>query len=184
MKFPLPSRSMGVALAALALATSGTAMAAKVIITSPDQLGAGVVTEPKLADGAVSTRAILDRNVRLADMQFPVVAAGVNKGLGLDGQPFLINPTTDVAGVSKAGGSPKSGTFVVSFATPVRHCQWAATPAEILNQESGRGVIITVRPSQFDEHDVFVFTQRLETVGTNKGQLLSEPHSFYLVGRC
>jgi hypothetical protein len=66
----------------------------------------------------------------------------------------------------------------------VRHCQWAATPAEILNQESGRGVIITVRPSQFDEHDVFVFTQRLETVGTNKGQLLSEPHSFYLVGRC
>jgi hypothetical protein len=119
-----------------------------------------------------------------AGSQFPVVAAGVNKGLGQEGQPFLITPTTDVAGVEKAGGSAKSGTFIVSFAAPVRNCQWAATPAEILNQESGRGVIINVRPSQFDERDVFVFTQRLETTASNKGLLLDEPHSFSLVGRC
>jgi hypothetical protein len=44
--------------------------------------------------------------------------------------------------------------------------------------------MIQVSPSQFNDHDVFVFTQRLETVGSNKGLLLEEPHSFYLVGRC
>jgi hypothetical protein len=168
-----PSGAMAVAMLALFASLSGTAVAAKVMITNPNQLGDAVVTSRSVGDGQVQS----------ADLSQPVVAAGINKGLRGDDEPFLINPTTDVVGVSKPGG-PNSGSFTVTFAEPVRHCQWTATPANILGEESGIGVMIEVRPSQFDAHDVFVFTQRLETVGSLKGQILQEPHSFYLMGRC
>jgi hypothetical protein len=64
MPFPRrrPSPAMLVALLALVAAMSGTAVAA-VLVTSPDQLAANVVTAPKLATDSVSGRALGEPSV-------------------------------------------------------------------------------------------------------------------------
>jgi hypothetical protein len=112
-----------------------------------------------------------------------VVAAGVNKGLAAGDAPFLMNPTSDVESVENSSVNNDSGTYTVRFASRVRHCQWAATPAAI----EGQGLaptFIKVSPSKFDDHEVSVFTSELQTVGLNKGLVLPKPASFYLLGRC
>ena len=53
-----PRPSTIIATAALVLATSGTAIAAGEIITSPDQIKDGVVTASKLAKDSVNGSAI------------------------------------------------------------------------------------------------------------------------------
>ena len=177
------SPSLMLVIGALFLALAGTAVAAGEIITSPDQIKDGVVTGPKLADDAVSSRTLADSSVRLEHLKQPVVAAGVNKGLAAGEPPFLINPTSDVESVETNGVNFNSGTYTVRFARPVRHCQWAATPASIEGQ-SQAPKFIQVRPSKFDSQEVFVFTSELQTVGSNKGSVIPGPASFYLLGRC
>jgi hypothetical protein len=177
------SPSLTLAIGALFLALAGTAIAAGEIITSPDQIKDRVVTGPKLADHAVSSRTVADSSVRLEHLAQPVVAAGVNKGT-VGEPPFLINPTQDVESVRNTDGvNFNSGTYVVRFASPVRHCQWAATPASIEGQ-GNKPTFIHVSPSKFDQREVVVFTSELKTIGTNKGSVLSGPASFYLLGRC
>jgi hypothetical protein len=178
------SPSLIVAIAALFVALAGSAIAAGEIITSPDQIKDKVITEPKLADGAVNTRALAERGVGLADLAQPTVAAGVSAGVLPDGRPFLINPTTDVSSVEGPQVDAQSnGTYTVRFANPVRHCQWTATKAAITGS-GGAPAFFNVRPSQFDTREVFVFARQLITVGSNKGTALAAPTSFYLIGRC
>ena len=178
------SPSLMLAIGALFLVLAGTAVAAGEIITSPDQIKDRVVTAPKLADDAVSSRVLEDSSVRLEHLAQPVVAAGVNKGLKSGEPPFLINPTQDVESVENSDRvNSSSGTYTVRFARPVRHCQWAATPASIEGQGQAP-TFIQVRPSKFDSKEVLVFTSELQTIGSNKGSVLSKPASFYLLGRC
>jgi hypothetical protein len=178
------SPSLMLAIVALFVALAGTAVAAGEIIITPDQIKDHVVTAPKLADDAVSSRTLANSSVRLEDLQQPVVAAGVNKGLAPGEEPFLLNPTTDVESVENSDHvNFSSGTYTVRFATPVRHCQWAATPAS-LDGEGTAPKFIRVRPSKFDSHEVFVFTSELQTLGSNKGSVIPGPASFYLLGRC
>jgi hypothetical protein len=178
------SPSLMLVIGALFLALAGTAIAAGEIITSPDQIKDRVVTAPKLADDAVTSRTLADFSVRLEHLAQPVVAAGVNEGLKAGEPPFLINPTKDVESVKNSDGvNFSSGTYTVRFAQPVRHCQWAATPASIEGQ-SQTPKFIQVRPSKFDTKEVVVFTSELQTVGSNKGSVISGPASFYLLGRC
>ncbi len=176
-----PSLAVGV-LAAFAVG-GGTAVAAGEIITSPGQVKNGVLTEPKLADDAVSARTVGDDAVRLQHLAQPVLATGVNKGVSPGSPPFLINPTNEVESVRNTGVNHNSGTYVVRFSEPVRHCQWAATPAAIEGQGNG-ATFLSVRPSKFDTKEVFVFANQLQTVGSNKGSAIPGPASFYLLGRC
>lgn len=177
------SPSLIVASVALFVALAGTAAAA-VIIDSPDQIKDKVITEPKLADGGVGTRALADRGVGLGDLAQPTVAAGVSAGVSAGGQPFLINPTNEVLSVTGPPlGSENQGTYTVRFRDPVRHCQWAATKAAITGA-GGAPAFFNVRPSQFDTREVFVFARQLISVGSNTGQTEAKPTSFYLLGRC
>jgi hypothetical protein len=174
------------AIGALFLALAGTAIAAGEIITSPDQIKDGVVTGPKLADDAVNSRTLADSSVGLEHLKRPVVAAGVNEGLTLGDQPFLINPTSEVLSVEgPPSGAPNQGSYTIRFGSPVRHCQWTATPADTdVPGVPRKPTFIHVKPSKFDQREVFVFTSELKTVGSNKGSVISEPASFYLLGRC
>jgi hypothetical protein len=74
------SPSIVIAVAALFVALAGTAAAA-VIITSPDQLANGVVTEPKLASESVSRaklkpRAVAQANEANPTLRFSLAANG------------------------------------------------------------------------------------------------------------
>lgn len=71
------SPSMFVAIAALVVAMSGTAVAAGAIITRPDQLASSVVTEPKLATNAVDDRKIRDGSVSQSDQAHPILRTRV-----------------------------------------------------------------------------------------------------------
>jgi hypothetical protein len=70
------SPSLVVALVALFVALAGTATAA-VIITSPDQLADGVVTNPKLANDAVKGPKIAARSVAQSDEINPTLRYSV-----------------------------------------------------------------------------------------------------------
>src|SRR3954468_9596635 len=72
-----PSAALIVALVALFVAMAGTAAAA-VIISSPDQLGDGVVTERALAPGAVSGSKLADGAVHGVHEVNPHLSARVN----------------------------------------------------------------------------------------------------------
>ena len=71
------SPSTLIATAALIAATSGTAIAAGEIITSPDQIKDGVVTAPKLANDSVSQTTIRDRGVSQRDESNPTLRYSV-----------------------------------------------------------------------------------------------------------
>jgi hypothetical protein len=131
----------------------------------------------------VSSRTLANNSVRLDDLQQPVVAAGVNKGVSFGKPPFLINSTREVVGVETAGPNFNNGRYTLTFDRPVRHCQWTATAAEIQGQ--GRApTFIHVRPSTISSTKIEVFTSKLQTVGSNKGSVIQEPASFYVIGRC
>jgi hypothetical protein len=63
-----PSPSMAVALLALFVALGGTAVAAKVLITSTSQIKNGVIVKEDLAPGAVNSGRIADGAVRAQDL--------------------------------------------------------------------------------------------------------------------
>lgn len=153
-----PSPSLIVALfVALFVALAGTAVAAGEIITSSSQIKDGVV--------------------QLDDLGQPVVAAGVNKGIGSNGDPFLINQTSDVTSVELA--DPILSRFEVRFKKPVRHCQWVATQARISGQGGPTEAFFRIEPNKTDTRVVDVSTRRLVS-----GDTEPEPISFYLLGRC
>src|SRR4051794_9030915 len=91
-----PSAPLIMSTMALIASLGGSATAAAVLITKPSQLADKVVTAPKLADAAVTRAAVAPLSVEPGDLTQPVVAAGVNKGIGPTGEPFLINPTREV----------------------------------------------------------------------------------------
>jgi hypothetical protein len=175
------SPSLVVAMVALFAALSGTAVGAatKIIVKKPEQLADKVVTAPKLADDAVTSRAVSDSTIGLEELEDPVVAAGVNKGIG-SGGPFFMNPTSENVSVELLPGTSQ---FVVTFDRPVRHCQWAVTHAPISGQELARPHFFNPEPAKFDPNAVFVKTQLLEDVDGDL-RVLDEPASFYLIGRC
>ena len=72
-----PRPSTIIATAALILATSGTAIAAGEIITSPDQIKDGVVTAPKLAKESVSQTTIKNHSVTQSDESNPTLRYSV-----------------------------------------------------------------------------------------------------------
>jgi len=156
--------SLMVAFAALFVALGGTAIAqSDILINSSSQIA------PKV--------------VRLQHQTQPTFAAGVNKGLGQSGNPFLVNPTNDVEAVSKLGG-PNSNTFLVRFSENVAHCQWSATPAELRTGGRG-GDLVTAGPYRFDRKSVVVRTYEIGRPPAEMvGRVLQEPHHFYLLGRC
>jgi hypothetical protein len=177
------SPSTLIATLALVAATGGTAVAAGEIITSPDQLASAVVTEPKVANDAVSARTLANNSVGIDELRQPVVAAGVNKGVSAGRPPFLINPTRDAVSVETAGPNFNNGRYTLTFDRPVRHCQWTATPTDIQGQ-GRQPTFIHVRPSTIATTKIEVFTSKLQTVGSNKGSVTQEGASFYVMGRC
>ena len=73
------SPSTLIATIALIAATGGTAVAADIIITSPDQIKDGVVTKPKLASDSVDQIKIKDRGVSQRDEINPSLRARIAK---------------------------------------------------------------------------------------------------------
>jgi hypothetical protein len=152
-----------VAFAALFVALGGTAIAqSDILINSSSQIA------PKV--------------VRLHHQVQPTFAAGVNKGLGQSGAPFLVNATVETESVSKLGG-PNSNTFLVRFSENVAHCQWSATAADF-GPGQARGHFATAGPYKFDRKSAVVRTYQISGRPSERGRVLEEPHNFYLLGRC
>jgi hypothetical protein len=145
------SPSLIVAVVALFVALSGTAVAA-VIITSPDQLGDRVVTERSLDFRAVSSGKIADGAVHGVHMVHPHLRARVNK----DGShpPFGFD--------ALATNRLKPGIYQVTFSDfdlrgrTLKNCAVTATPTfSITNSQpmvaevsAGDSMIVTVAISQ------------------------------------
>jgi hypothetical protein len=177
------SPSTLIATMALIAATGGTAIAAGEIITSPDQIKNGVVTEPKLANDAVSARTLANNSVGINELKQPVVAAGVNKGVNFGQPPFLFNATSEVVSVETAGPNFNNGRYTLTFDRPVRHCHWTVSAANLQGQ-ANRPAFFEVSPSTIASTKIEVLTSRLKTVGADKGVVRQEPVSFYVIGRC
>ena len=85
-----PSPAMLVALLALVLAMTGTAAAA-VLVSSPDQLGSVVVTNPKIATDAVSSRALDEPSVSSGNLTDRAVTNSKLATSGVDGRALAFN---------------------------------------------------------------------------------------------
>jgi hypothetical protein len=109
------SPSIVVAIIALFVAVTGTATAATVIITSPDQLASNVVTGPKIANHAVTAN-------KLAAGATPnVLSAKVDKA----GQLIVGARAVSARRVAK-------GIYQVRFNRPVQNCSITGTARETL----------------------------------------------------
>jgi hypothetical protein len=176
------SPSLVVAAIALFVALSGTAIGgiSKVIVKKPEQLAGEVVTAAKLADDAVTNRAVSDNSVGFEELTAPVVSAGVNKGID-GGDPFFINPTDE--NVSVEVDDAEENVFHVTFDRPVRHCQWTVTHATGVGVDIRKASFFDAQPSTLDQKAVLVTTQALRSFGAEL-RVVNEPASFYLTGRC
>ena len=85
-----PSPAMLVALLALVLAMTGTAAAA-VLVSSPDQLGSAVVTNPKIATDAISSRALAEPSVTSGNLTDRAVTNSKLATSGVDGRALAFN---------------------------------------------------------------------------------------------
>ena len=162
----LPKRlspSTLIATAALIAATGGTAVAAGEIITSPDQIKNGVVTEPKLANDSVDQRAIRDRSVSQRDeanptLRFSVAANGSLITGDMSGSPQHV-----------AGSGRYDLTFSSSDLGPngLNTCAFAVTPRLRFTTSPGHNGHLNMRAyvnyaRGSNTFQVFTFEQRLD----------------------
>ena len=124
------SPALIIATLALFVALAGSAAAA-VIITSPDQLKDGVITEAKLADNAVSSAKIRDHAVQQSDERDPALRARVS------GAGALLRG--DVIGVKKTG----TGLYNLEFRAAdlgslgLDNCAFTVSPEFVFSQSPG-----------------------------------------------
>ena len=105
-----PSPAMLVALLALVIAMSGSAVAA-VLVSSPDQLANAVVTNPKLAIDSVGGRALAEPGVNSDQLHDnavtnPKLASGAVNGRVLADRSVSVTKLTDQSVTSKHLTSP------------------------------------------------------------------------------
>jgi hypothetical protein len=108
----LPSPAMVVAVFALVIALSGTAVAA-VIISSPSQLGKNVVTGKKIKKNAVTSKKVKNRSLLARDFKAGQLPAGAQGPQGPQGVPG-----TSVFNSSIPSGQTIKGVWGGRFPTP------------------------------------------------------------------
>jgi hypothetical protein len=108
----LPSPAMAVAILALVVALSGTAVAA-VIISSPSQLGKNVVTGKKIKKNAVTSKKVKDHSLLGKDFKSGQLPAGAKGDKGDKG-----DPGTSVFASSIPSGQTVKGVWGGRFPTP------------------------------------------------------------------
>ena len=124
MSLRLPSPAMAVALLALTLALTGSAVAAGEF-SEPPPTKANVVTNPMLATGAVDGRVLADTSVASRHLTNPVYSAKVNYpklAMGYDGLTGV--------GVANVRFGNSTGLFHVDFEETVADCAVTATSEE------------------------------------------------------
>lgn len=108
----LPSPAMVVAILALVVALSGSAIAA-VIVSSPSQLGKNVVTGKKIKKNAVTSKKVKDRSLLRKDFKSGQLPAGAKGDKGDKG-----DAGTSVFNSSIPSGQTVKGVWGGRFATP------------------------------------------------------------------
>ena len=108
----LPSPAMVVAILALVVALSGSAIAA-VIVSSPSQLGKNVVTGKKIKKNAVTSKKVKDHSLLGKDFKSGQLPAGAKGDKGDKG-----DPGTSVFNSSIPSGQTVKGVWGGRFATP------------------------------------------------------------------
>jgi hypothetical protein len=113
----LPSPAMAVAILALVVALSGTAVAA-VIISSPSQLAKNVVTGKKIKKNAVTSKKVKDHSLLGKDFKSGQLPAGAKGDKGDAG--------TSVFNSSIPSGQTVKGVWGGSYATPTANTYFYA----------------------------------------------------------
>jgi hypothetical protein len=108
----LPSPAMVVAILALVVALSGSAIAA-VIVSSPSQLGKNVVTGKKIKKNAVTSKKVKDHSLLGKDFKSGQLPAGAKGDKGDKG-----DPGTSVFASSLPSGQTMKGVWGGRFPTP------------------------------------------------------------------
>ena len=122
MPLRLPSPAMAVALLALTLALTGSAVAAGEFSEPPGPTKANVVTNPMLATGAVDGRVLADKSVASRHLANPVYSAKINHFALIQGQPGLTG-----VGVKNVRFGNTTGLYHVDFEQTVTDCAVTAT---------------------------------------------------------
>ena len=128
------SPSTLIATAALIAATSGTAIAAGEIITSPDQIKDGVVTAPKLAGASVSQTKIIDRGVSQRDesnptLRYSVAANGTLITGDMGGSPEHVAGSNRYDMTFSSGDLGQNGLDTCAFAATPRF-RFSSSPGQ------------------------------------------------------
>ena len=110
----LPSPAMVVAILALVVALSGSAIAA-VIVSSPSQLGKNVVTGKKIKKNAVTSKKVKDHSLLGKDFKSGQLPAGAKGDKGDKG-----DAGTSVFASSLPSGQTMKGVWGGRFPTPDR----------------------------------------------------------------
>ncbi len=160
-----PSPALIVSIVALIVATSGTAFAA-VVVSNPSQLADQVVTGPKLATGAVDSRAVAtnaltrsdlgDRSVTNAELSNPIFTAAVDADGTVSSAQSVGVDQSRTRKIEQVGGGV---IYDVGFHEDISQCVYTATPGKTRRGGTLAPVILDVETRPSDDHVVTVFVR-------------------------
>jgi hypothetical protein len=171
-----PSPALLVALLALVVAMTGTATAA-ILVSSPDQLGESVVTNPKIATDAVTSRALDEPSVGAAQLNDgavtsskllnPVFSAKVNA----DGTTKL----SQSEGVDPSLTRKRApGAYEIGFLRTITNC------AVVVNPTAGHiGGAFAPDIGQISDRVITVITMEIED-----GTIKQRDTAFNVIAQC
>jgi hypothetical protein len=143
------SPTMLVAIAALVVATGGTAIAAGEIITRPDQLGPSVVTSSKLASNAVISSRVANGAILQQDMARPVLRARVVDSVG----GGTLATFSDAIAMNRLGVGSYRLTFDavdLANASDLRKCALTASTNAVTPFNQHLSADVTAGPGPYD----------------------------------
>ena len=161
-----PTPTLIIAVLALIVAMSGTAVAAGVLVKTSDQLADGVVTNPKLARDSVDSRTVLenslnrndigDRAVTNRELSNPIFTAAVEPdGHVSSGQSVGVDPALTKR-IDQVGGGV---VYDVGFDADISSCVYTATPGETRRGGTLAPVILDVQQRPGQPHVVQIFVR-------------------------
>ena len=164
-----PSPALIIAVIALVLSASGTALAAGALITKPSQLADEVVTGPKLAPDAVDSRTVApnaltrndlaDRSVSNRELTNPIFTAAVDSDGTVSSAQSVGVDQSRTRKIEQVGGGV---VYDVGFQQDVSQCVYSATPGKTRRGGTLAPVILDVQNRALDRNVVTVFVRDLE----------------------